>query len=156
MEDRRNNNDRRIKTHIYFLQFYSLDFFPLCNTNSALANWTKTMLTTGSCSSHACFWLCIVTHHHCLFCLLLITIFWLGRKKKSSRNNSLLGSKMHAVLSYLFKGLTSKVTDYFVKQKCDFCVGVDMPFWSRAVNIIVQGLVLDMLLENRSTGFFSS
>ena len=136
--------------------FIPLIFFPLCNINSALANWTKAMLTTGSCSSHACFWLCIVTPHHCLFCLLLITIFWLGRKKKNSRNNSLLGSKMHAVLSYLFKGLTSKVTDCFVKQMCEFCVGVDMPIWSRAVNIIAQGLVQDMLLERRSTGFFSS
>ena len=63
---------------------------------------------------------------------------------------------MHAVLSYLFKGLTSKVTDCFVKQMCEFCIGVDIPIWLRAVNIIVQGLVPDMLLENRSTGFFSS
>ena len=155
MEDRRSKNDGRIKTHIHFSQFHSLDFFPLCNINSALATLTKTMLTTGSCSSLACFWLCIVTHHHCLFCLLLITIFWLERKK-NSRNNSLLGSKMHAVLSYLFKGLTSKVKDSFVKQMCEFCIGVDMPVWLREVNITVQGLVQDMPLENRSTGFFSS
>lgn len=140
MEDGRSSSDR-IMTRIHFVQFLFPWFsFPLYNINSALENSEQETLTTGSCSSHACFWLCIVTHHHCLFCLLLITIFWLGKIFFFQKQLPFGDCKVHAAVSYLFKGLTSKVTVSFVKQMCEFCIGVDMPIWSRAVNIIVQGL----------------
>lgn len=94
-------------TCVHSVQFYSLDFSPYKYKQCFGKQWTKTMLTTGSCSSHVFSWLYIVTHH-CLFTL-FTTDYNVLIGGKNSRNNPLWGSEVHAAHSCLFGGLISKV-----------------------------------------------